>query len=143
MPSRLVSVVLMFLAAVSLGGIAGCNPQAKGFALPPGDAEAGRSAFIEIGCNACHSVVGQVELAIDASAGNPHVVLGGEVTRIKTYGDLVTSIINPSHRLSRGDDARTLTSDGETLMPSYNSVMSILERSVKAMIAPSSSMLLK
>ena len=59
--------------------------------------------------------------------GHPqiYVQLGGEVTRVKTYGDLVTSIVNPSHKLSRGPDPRHVTPEGESKMPRYNEVMTV------------------
>jgi hypothetical protein len=44
------------------------------------------------------------------------VTLGGEVTRVKTYGELVTSIINPSHRLARGYPTEEVSAAGESLM---------------------------
>jgi hypothetical protein len=51
--------------------------------------------------------------------------LGGEKTRVKTYGELVTSIINPSHRLARGMDPRHENSEGESRIPRYNDVMTV------------------
>lgn len=103
----------------------GCNPQARGFALPPGDSEAGKVTFAQMGCNGCHSIKGVLERVPTTSNQDIHVVLGGLVTRVKTYGDLVTSIINPSHRLSRGKDIRTVDEFGNSLMPTYNSVMTV------------------
>jgi hypothetical protein len=44
------------------------------------------------------------------------VTLGGEVTRVKTYGELVTSIINPSHRLAQGYPTEEVSAAGESLM---------------------------
>lgn len=115
------------LAALLLLLVTGCNPQAKGFALPPGDAQAGAAAFVKLGCNTCHSVEGQIPQRETTTESTVAVVLGGRTTRVKTYGDLVTSIINPSHKLSRGTDKRTLGESGETLMPTYNSTMTVEE----------------
>lgn len=117
-------ISLSFASSITLS-LMGCNPQAKGFALPPGDAEAGKATFVELGCNGCHSIKGRIERLPITTDADIHVVLGGEVTRVKTYGDLVTSIINPSHKLSRGNDSRTLTEDGDSLMPTYNSKMTV------------------
>ncbi len=116
------SVVLLCGIGLALSG---CNPQAKGFALPPGDALAGQATFTELGCNACHSVKGKIERRTDGADATVNVTLGGEVTRVKTYGDLVTSIINPSHKLSRGTDSTTLTADGASKMPNYNQTMTV------------------
>jgi sulfur-oxidizing protein SoxX len=46
---------------------------------------------------------------------------------VKTYADLVTSIINPSHKLSRGFDNNTVTTEGESQMRSYNEYMTVEE----------------
>ena len=44
------------------------------------------------------------------------MVLGGNVTRVKTYGELVTSIINPSHKLAPGYKEEEVTIDGASRM---------------------------
>ncbi|MEE4281571.1 MAG: hypothetical protein V2I41_06490, partial [Pseudomonadales bacterium] len=88
---------LIMLIATLLAA-AGC--ERKEFVLPPGDKAAGKQAFTELKCNSCHSVTNQIEHA-PLTPGAIHVELGGTVSRVKTYDDLVTSIINPSHRLSR------------------------------------------
>ncbi len=109
-------------AALAILSLSACDTHE--FVLPPGDAEAGQATFVELGCNNCHSVTDKVEHA--PAEGNPiHVELGGTVTRIKTYPDLVTSIINPSHKLSRGANAMTVTEEGESKMPVYNDVMTV------------------
>jgi L-cysteine S-thiosulfotransferase len=83
----------------------------RGFHLPGGGIAKGREAFVQLGCNQCHSVKG-VELAKPKVTSPVQVVLGGDVLRVKTYGQLVTSIINPEHVVSRryreklGDSAR-------------------------------------
>lgn len=94
------------------------------FVLPAGDVETGKTVFVELSCNSCHSVAEQVEHAplVD---GAIHVELGGTVSRVKTYADLVTSIINPSHKLSRGLNTMTVTEEGESRMPIYNEVMTV------------------
>lgn len=94
------------------------------FALPPGSVDAGKMAFLELRCNSCHSVEGHVEHA-PTEAGAIHVQLGGTVSRVKTYADLVTSIINPSHKLSRGLNTMTATAEGTSRMPVYNDVMTV------------------
>ena len=50
-------------------------------------------------CVRCHTVAG-VELPDDDLHGLPKINLGGEIYRVKSYGDLVTSIINPQHVVS-------------------------------------------
>jgi len=103
MPQRLHFAIL---ATVFL--LAGCEQQSRGFALPPGDATQGKATFVELGCPACHSVRGEVERFTEGADPAIEVILGGQTTRVKTYGDLVTSIINPSHKLSRGRNVATV-----------------------------------
>lgn len=54
-----------------------------------------------------------------------HVMLGGEVTRVKTYGQLVTSIINPSHVISAKQAANNTDSEGNSLMPDFSEAMTV------------------
>ena len=86
----------------SLALLQGCGPQGAnapaGFRLPSGNFEAGRKAFVDLRCFVCHEVNG-----VDAKyEGTPaaRVGLGRTVTRIKSYAELVTSIINPSHKVA-------------------------------------------
>lgn len=116
---------LLLVLAIALGSLllTGCNPEARGFALPPGSTEAGQSAFLELGCNACHSVKGTIERL--ENADQPiHIVLGGETTYVKTYGDLVTSIIHPSHKLS-SNRSDAIGDDGGSAMPNFNDAMTV------------------
>jgi L-cysteine S-thiosulfotransferase len=88
------AIAALFLVAA----LAGCSPESPfGFRLPDGDPAAGRQAFLDLRCNSCHEVRG---VAIEYREGLAHVPLGGQTTRVKTYGELVTSIINPSHRIA-------------------------------------------
>lgn len=81
-----------------LTALAACTPKSPfGFRLPDGDVVAGRQAFVELGCNACHEVAG---VPIEYLQGIAHVQLGGKTTHLRTYGELVTSIINPSHKIA-------------------------------------------
>lgn len=119
-------LALHLLIGLTAGFLAGCDTQSRGFALPPGDAEQGHTEFVELGCNACHSIAGVEKLAPDSDTG-VHVFLGGTVTRVKTYGDLVTSIINPSHKLSRRNDPTTVDAEGNSRMWIYNDVMTVAQ----------------
>ena len=87
--------------AAAIVGAAGCQGprSAAGFRLPPGDAHRGQAAFLELKCNQCHRVVG---LALPGPTADPSVLLAGMVNRVKTDGELVTSIVNPSHRIVEG-----------------------------------------
>ena len=73
--------------------------QSRGFALPEGDISAGKEVFLEFQCNQCHSTT---TVDFKGTDDNLHVALGGEVGQIKSYGQLVTSVINPSHKIAFG-----------------------------------------
>ena len=70
-----------------------------GFPVEEGDIGAGRQAFIDHQCNRCHSVAG-VDLPPYPGASTPLLELGGPTSRVKAYSELVSSIINPNHRIS-------------------------------------------
>ena len=53
--------------------------------------------------------------------------LGGPVTRVRTYGELVTAIINPSHKLADGYPAELVSEDGKSKMYVYNGFMTVQE----------------
>lgn len=107
--------------------LAACDQQSRGFNLPPGDAEQGRATFILLQCNDCHSVSESVPWVGENREQPIHIKLGGPTTQIRTYGDLVTSIIHPSHKLSRGKNEQTADESGESRMRNYNEVMSVQE----------------
>jgi hypothetical protein len=102
------------------------SPQsAVGFRLPDGDPERGLAAFVELQCHGCHTIDG-VDLEFTGT-GAVRVELGGQVGRVRTYGELVTSIINPSHRLAPGYDPDYVTTGGESIMTlaNINAVMTV------------------
>lgn len=93
---------LLIIALASLLGAAGCTKGPKSlrnFRLPEGDAGRGQAAFVALKCHACHPVAG---ITLPAPTADPaHVLtLGGEVIRLRTYGDLLTAIIHPAYELS-------------------------------------------
>lgn len=122
-------------AALGFGILAmlgvGCDrgPQSSyGFTLPEGSAERGAMVFQEMQCHACHRIEGVDQLLPPGGDPDISVALGGRVPRIKTYGELVTAIINPSHRLAENHTVdRIATSEGESRMLVYNDFMTITE----------------
>ena len=84
-------------------GLTGCNTErqthARGFHMPDGDVEVGKSIFTEMQCVRCHTVSG-VELPDHGLPALPKIELGGEVHRVRSYGELVTSVISPAHVVS-------------------------------------------
>ena len=109
----------VLLAACDVGPTSGA-----GFRLPDGDPEAGAATFVALQCNSCH-VISNYELPPPAEKGPVEVTLGGEVTRVRTYGELVTSIINPSHKLVRWYPKEQVSRDGKSLMPLFNDRMTV------------------
>jgi hypothetical protein len=97
-----------------------------GFRLPEGDAEAGREAFLYMQCNQCHTIEG-MELPTIPGEDPPYVELGGKVTKVKTYGELITAIIYPSHKLAAGYAKEVVSHDGESNMYVYNRHMTVQE----------------
>lgn len=105
------------LAAMLVTGIA-CSSgrySAAAFHLPgDGDATRGKAAFLELGCNNCHTVAGEdlpkPEVALQIS-----VPLGGEVMAQVSDAYLVTSMLDPSYRLA-GDRP---DHSGKSRMPHY------------------------
>ena len=118
----------VLLALTGLVALSGCDQAAKmsekGFRLPDGNADAGRVTFLEMECHQCHTIKGVELPAIDGQM-EPYVELGGEVTSVKTYGELVTAIINPSHRLAAGYERSVVAQGKVSKMAVYNEVMTI------------------
>lgn len=120
---RLSLIVLLIL-------IGACEPDpnvGRGFRLPEGNVEAGHQAFIEFGCPRCHSIAG-VELPRDPENASLDLELGGEISNVKTYGELVTSIINPDHVLTlkfRHLLSERAKQEGDSPMPTFNKDMSV------------------
>tara|TARA_R110002096_G_scaffold164099_8_gene331798 strand:- start:838 stop:1356 length:519 start_codon:yes stop_codon:yes gene_type:complete len=79
-----------------------CAPEpksGKGLVLPEGDSEQGKQAFVDLKCHRCHSVAG-IELSEFEGGWEDPLRLGGEIVRVKTYGDLITAIVYPDHAIS-------------------------------------------
>lgn len=120
--------------AVLLLTISSCTPErqsGKGLYLPPGNIENGRVAFIDLGCHECHTVKGVDLPAPKLETPLITINLGGEVYRVKTYGELVTSIVNPNHVISpqyrRKLDETAKKEKVTTLMPSFNDRMTVTQ----------------
>jgi hypothetical protein len=115
--------VMRFFASLMIC-LAGCASDDNNFTLPPGDAERGQAAFLKFRCYDCHRVHG-VDLPPGEEPDQVIVELGGEVKRLRKYGDLVTAIVNPSHRLAKGYDPSLVASEGKSRMTVYNDVMTV------------------
>jgi len=108
---RLVSIVTALLL---LGVFSACVQGRKspaGLHFPDGNVEAGKAAFVELKCGACHKMAG---LDLHEPIADPPVgvVLGGEIPRERTDGELITAIVNPSHDFAHGFRPEKETSGG-------------------------------
>ena len=109
--------VVSWVAVLVLAGSACSSGQHSpiGFRLPEtGDASRGRAAFLDLGCHKCHKVAGD-NLPVPTADPSVRVTLGGKVYEVRTDGYLVTSIINPSHRLSGSEEQ--VSKHGQSRMP--------------------------
>ncbi|NND83444.1 MAG: c-type cytochrome [Gammaproteobacteria bacterium] len=112
-----------------------CSSQlssSDGFALPEGDAENGQLVFVELRCIECHSLAGTEMAAedrwLEEGDAGISVELGGVTSKAQSYQDLITSIINPSHRIAKGYPKELVTEQsGESRMLNYNEVMRVQE----------------
>jgi mono/diheme cytochrome c family protein len=106
--------------------VGGCAPERKGstgFRLPDGDPAAGRRAFLANRCNACHTVAGEDFQApvVEPPVG---VELGGRIPYARTDGELVTSILNPSHRIAWSEHPERLSSARLSRMGDFSESLS-------------------
>lgn len=99
----------------------------QGFRLPGGDEERGREAFIRLNCHQCHDVEGANLPEVEEQSGVRYA-LGGEVVKVKSYGELVTAIIQPQHVVSPDYLATIEGAEREGFkspMPDYNETMTV------------------
>lgn len=117
-------------ALCALVFIAACGPADSGQAsiyLPEGDRDNGEALFVTLGCAGCHNVVG-ADLPEPAEAGPVRVLLGSKTSsRRMSYGQLVTSVVNPSHKLASRYRSTEVSAEGESLMTSYNDIITVTQ----------------
>lgn len=110
--------------------LAGCDKGAdspRGFSLPEGNPSKGEQVFMKYQCLACHSLKGYNTDDIEPELAN-RVLLGGNVSQIKTYAELVTSVINPSHKIAQNYIPSEVSDDqGHSKMRNYNEAMTVSE----------------
>jgi len=117
----LVYSLVLVLLACEVGPRSG-----RGLRLPAGDLARGEAVFLELGCARCHDVAG-ADLAPQGDRTGMAVVLGGEVSRIETHGQLVTSIINPSHTISGRYPRDQVAQGDESKMENFNERMTVAQ----------------
>jgi hypothetical protein len=123
------NLAILLVSAFLAIGLFACDSGPKsprGFSLPKGDAVNGEKVFMSYQCLACHNLEG-----IDYESVNkemqPAILLGGPTTRVKTYAELVTSVINPSHKLARSYLLNVVEPDGTSKMLVFNDAMTVTE----------------
>ncbi|MDX2320461.1 MAG: cytochrome C [Moritella sp.] len=117
---------MLTAAAMILTGCETGVDSPSGFSLPEGDAAKGELVLVKYQCLSCHQLDGVEPTDV---VDNPalSVKLGGKTSVIKTYAELVTSIINPSHKIAKGYPKSSLQVDGVSKMANYNDVMTVDE----------------
>ena len=106
-------------ALVALVAVSACTGEGKpvrGFVLPEGDVAQGEQVFVDFNCHACHTIPGvefpEVEYEL------PFMLeIGGEVLRVKNYGELLTAVVNPDHIISRKYRDMMKQAEREAVMP--------------------------
>jgi hypothetical protein len=98
----------------------------KGFSLPKGNAKVGEAVFMKYECLSCHTLKG-VEQDDIIKHANISVALGGKTRQTVTYAELVTSIINPSHKLAARYAVAEVSDDGTSKMTVYNDMMTVTD----------------
>ena len=125
------NIKILILSSLILIGLLACKygpDSPKGFSLPEGDPAQGEFVFNKYQCLACHTLEGVEDPSIEKKFEQP-VKLGGSSSMVKTYAQLVTSIINPSHRLAPRSVRMEsiINADGTSKMLVNNDVMTVSE----------------
>ncbi|NAX48231.1 cytochrome C [Photobacterium halotolerans] len=115
---------LLTAVFAAIAGLSGCDRSSQSFSLPQGNVEQGEQVFVKYQCLSCHMMAGyESDTENLPDAMETPIALGGQVSRVRTYPELVTSVIHPSHRLAKGYEAES----GQSVMPSFNDVMTVTE----------------
>jgi sulfur-oxidizing protein SoxX len=121
--------ILFMLMLIGLFAACDRPPKSgKGFAFPEGDAARGKATFVEMKCYTCHRM-DSADPAIPPPVVEPGLVilLGGETSRMRTYGDLVTSIIHPSYTISERVTGPRKWEMKQSPMPAVNEQITVAQ----------------
>ena len=124
--------LLGLFATFTLLALTACTGDAKpvkGFVLPQGDIAQGEQVFIDFNCHGCHTIPG-VELPKTEFEPPFILEIGGEVYRVKNYGELLTAVVNPDHIISAKYKAMLAKVEREAVispMPYYGEEMTVAE----------------
>lgn len=121
-------ILATLLTALLLTACTEQRTSGKGLVLPEGNIEDGKATFVNLGCIYCHSIP-NVDLDMPEEEFEPLLLLGGKVQKVKTYGELVTSIVNPQHVISPAYleklKAREAGVEVNSIMPTFNDDMTV------------------
>ena len=126
------AVACWLLAALALLVLGACTQDAKpvkGFVLPQSDIAQGEQVFVDFNCHSCHTIPG---IEFPETDFEPPFILeiGGEVYRVKNYGELLTAVVNPDHIISPQYKAMLAKAEREAVispMPYYGEEMTVAE----------------
>ncbi|MFT4746861.1 MAG: sulfur-oxidizing protein SoxX [Congregibacter sp.] len=125
-------ILIWFTSIILLSVLAACSygpDSPKGFSLPKGDIVKGEKVFMQYQCQSCHILESYDDDSL-IKEFDTLVPLGGTSSLVKTYAQLVTSVINPSHKLaprSRSIEEKLTNDDGSSKMRVFNDVMTVQE----------------
>lgn len=96
------SIQIHALVAATFALLAAACAGTSGFVFPvrEGDVVGGRQAFIDHQCHECHSVAG-IDLPDLAGEAPIQLMLASDISTARSYGELVTAVINPDHTISQ------------------------------------------
>jgi len=131
-PESLKSIVPSLLLPLLLIVLSACGEEGrpvKGFVLPEGDIAQGEQVFFDFNCHGCHTIP-DMEFP-DAEFTPPFILeIGGEVYRVKNYGELLTAVVNPDHIISAKYVAMLEKANREAIispMPYFGEEMTVAE----------------
>jgi mono/diheme cytochrome c family protein len=101
-----------------LGGV----PHGWQFQVPPGNATAGREAFVALRCHSCHTVTGESFPPVQPAELSPAPDLAG-MGAAHPAAYLAESILNPNAVIVTGPGY--VGSDGLSIMPDYSDFLSV------------------
>jgi mono/diheme cytochrome c family protein len=123
-PILLVLGAAAFVTACAASSSGTSSRSGEGFTLPEGDPEAGKQVFVQSQCSFCHAVE-DVEGLPEPVAQPPVPFTLGQETDRMTDGELVRSIIDPSHFVSEAYPKASTQVGGESRMPAYRNTLTI------------------
>ena len=127
-----VTAIMCLIAMAILTTVSGCSREKQGvvgFVLPTGDLQAGKDTFVRLGCRGCHHVAG-TDLTGKSQAMPFEITLGGPVSRVRSYGDLMNAIVSPNHELAPqyvAKMAKERQPTGKSPMPDFTGTMTVAE----------------